>query len=120
MYTEGYYKAGAEASRREGMQEYFDVKNRQRKQNYAAAASLLNIGSSLWDSYSSNKELIQVAEKYGFKTTTSKFTNWFGTPEFIDKNNMPITSSMLEAAIFYDDYGTSKNLMDVLPETEGE
>jgi hypothetical protein len=114
MYTEGYYQAGAEGARRRGMQDYFDVKNRQRSQGFAAGASLLGIGKSLWDTYSSNRETINYAEERGLKTSTSKFTNIFGTPEFIDKNNKPITRTMLEASMFYDDYKTNQNMLDTL------
>jgi hypothetical protein len=119
LYTKGYYEALGEEGKRRGMQEYFDVRNRQRKQNFAAGAALLGIGSTLWDTYSSNKELIDYAEGKGLKTSTSKFTNIFGTPEFIDKNNIPITRTLLEASMTYEDYGTSGNLLDSLP-TEGE
>jgi len=118
MYTEGYYEAGAEGAKRRSMQGYFDVRNRQRSQNFAAAAGLLKVGSSLWDTYSSNKELIDYAEGKGLKTSTSKFTNIFGTPEFIDKNNKPFTRSMIEAKMLYDDYNTESSLFDAFS-TEG-
>jgi hypothetical protein len=120
LYTSGYYEAGAEGARRRGMQGYFDVINRQREQNFAAGAQLLNIGSSLWETYSENRKLIDYAEERGLKTSTSKFTNIFGTPEFIDKNNKPWTVDMLNASMYYEDYNTSSNMLDVLKNEETE
>jgi len=119
-YTEGYYKAGAEASRRQGMQSYFDVRNRQKKNNFAAGAALLNVGSTLWDTYSSNKELIDYAESKGLKTATSKFTNIFGSPEFSDAGGNTVTRSAVLAKQAVEKWNTDQSLLDTWNDQGGE
>jgi len=112
MYTEGYYQAGAEAARRRGKQAYYDVRNRQKATNFAAAAQLLGIGKTLWDTYSSNKELIDFAEGKGLKTSTSWFTNIFGTPEFTNQAGDVIKRGTVLGIQAIDEWNKNKNLLD--------
>ena len=119
-YTEGYYKAGAEASRRQGMQSYFDVRNRQKKNNFAAGAALLNVGSTLWDTYSSNKELIDYAESKGLKTATSPFTNIFSTPGFEDAAGNVVSRAQVLANQAMKEWNTKQSLLDTWNDQGGE
>ena len=111
-YTEGYYKAGAEAAKRRSMQEYYDIRNQQRKQGFAALSKLFGIGSTLWDTYSSNRELIDYAEKHGLKTETSGFTNIFGTPSFSTAKGDPVSRQDVLAAQLLEDFNKQKSLID--------
>lgn len=113
------YAAEGEAARRRGMEDYFDVKNRQRKQGFAAAAGLLKIGHSLWDTYSSNKELIEFARQEGYKTKTDMFTNIFGTPSFTDPYGKTMSAMDMYGLQFYRDYKKTKDIVNLYTE-EGQ
>ena len=109
-----YYQAQAEESKRESQRGIYEIRRRQRDLRFAYAAKALEIGKSLWDTYSSNRELIEFAESRGLKATTSKFTNTFGTPEFQNEAGDTVTRSMVLAAQAIQDYENTKSMLDII------
>jgi hypothetical protein len=80
----GLYESGtaarAEEARRSSFRDMHRIKQQQRLEMIGTLSQLLGIGSSIWETYSSNKELIKDARKYGFEPTSSKFSQIFGEP----------------------------------------
>lgn len=133
MASADYIKYGTNASieeiRRNSRNAIYDIRNEKRNRDYATIGSLLSIGKSLWDNYSSNEKVIDYAKSRGFEVKTSKFAQIFGTDlEFdptsetvakITAANMNPDDYKFNKEFFlsqqmYDDYNKQKSMLDVL------
>jgi len=107
-----YYEAMGEESKRQSMRDIYDIRRRQRDARFSMAQRLIGIGSSLWKTYSSNKELIDFARQEGYKPATDPFTNIFGTPSFTDPYGKTMSAMDMYGMQFYRDYEKTKNITE--------
>jgi hypothetical protein len=108
-----YRAAKGERMARGERQKQFAIENNQRRNAFGFGAQLLNLGSSLWDTYNENKELIDYAEKRGFHTETGTLANVFGSPEF-SHAGQTVTREQVRMTRKLDEYQGSKNLLEFI------
>ena len=118
MRGAGAYRAhGVEANRRE-MQKYYEVKRRQMHNKFGFAAQLLNLGSSMWNIYEDNSELIKFAEGEGFKTESSPFSRIFSRDLKFSREGKEYTTKDIYARREYKNYLDQSNALDIFEDDQ--
>lgn len=113
LLSEGYYAARGEGAKRQEMQKYYEVKRRQRQSGFGFAAQLLNLGSSMWNIYEDNSDLIKYAEGEGFKSESSPFSRIFSRDLKFSREGKEYNTKDMYSRREYQNYQDTKNALGI-------
>lgn len=106
-------EAGQAGIQRGYGQRLHEQKERQRGELFGSLSQLLGIGSTIYESYKANTELIDYASGKGFEVSSGKLSKFFGQPSF-EKGGERFTSDFMYGLRGYEEYGKQKNLLDFI------